>query len=132
MKISSAADETRGQISNEARILSGLSGQGIPALYDAAEDGSSVCLIEEYIPGVSLESFISEHSLSGQEVFSIIEKTADILSVLHTAPGGPILYLDLKPEHLIMKGERLCLIDYGSARRMPRSGNNPDFVVYGT
>lgn len=132
MKISSAADETRGQISNEAKILSELCGQGIPALYDATEDGKSVCLIEEYIPGVSLESFISEHSLSGQEVFSIIEKTADILSVLHTAPGGPILYLDLKPEHLIMKGERLCLIDYGSARRMPRSGKIPDFVVYGT
>lgn len=132
MKIAVAADETRGQISNEARILSELGGQGIPALYDAAEDGNSVCLIEEYIPGVSLESYISEHSLSGREVFSIIEKTADILSILHTAPGGPILYLDLKPEHLIMKGERLCLIDYGSARRMPKSGNNPDFVVYGT
>ena len=110
MKIAAAADETRGQISNEAKILSELCGQGIPALYDATEDGNSVCLIEEYIPGVSLESFISEHSLSGQEVFSIIEKTADILSVLHTAPGGPILYLDLKPEHLIMKGERLIRV----------------------
>ena len=124
------ADSSSGQISNEAGILSRLRFDGIPALYDAAEDDKAVCLIEEYFRGESLNAYLSDHMLSEKEVVGILEQVAGILSYLHTLSWGPLLYLDLKPEHIVVMGDRVGLIDYGISR--VEAGSAQTFQNYGT
>lgn len=127
-----SAESPSGQISNEAQILSGLRYPGIPALYDAAEDENYVCLIEEYFPGTGLESYLTEHLLSEKEISHILTAVCGILTYLHTRPGGPILYLDLKPEHIILSGDRVSLIDYGICRSLQNAHSGKAIPVFGT
>lgn len=126
------ADSPSGQISNEAQILSGLHYPGIPALYDAIEDENFVCLIEEYFPGTGLESYLTEHLLSEKEISRILTAVCGILTCLHTQPDGPILYLDLKPEHIILSGDRVSLIDYGICRSLHEAHSGKENPLFGT
>ncbi len=119
-------------ISNEAQILSGLRYPGIPALYDAAEDEKYVCLIEEYCAGEGLESYLTEHMLPEREIARILAAVCGILSYLHSRPDGPILYLDLKPEHIILSGEKVSLIDYGISRSASAARSGETNPVFGT
>ncbi len=54
----------------------------------------------------------------------------DILDYLHHLSPYPILYQDLKPEHIILCGNQLKLIDFGIASFFTDSGNH--FQLYGT
>ena len=99
---------------------------------DAAEDENYVCLIEEYFPGSGLESYLTEHLLSEKEISHILTAVCGILTYLHTRPGGPILYLDLKPEHIILSGDRVSLIDYGICRSLQNAHSGKAIPVFGT
>lgn len=102
-------------LSYEAKVLCSLRHPGIPILYDYGEDEERICLIEEYIRGVSLEEYLLYHSnISRDWVRQIMTQLCDILSYLHEQPN-PILYQDLKPEHVMIRGDQVILIDYGIA-----------------
>ena len=105
------ADQT--VIHPEAEILRGLRHPGIPILFDYGEDDESICLIEEYVRGPSLQEYFREHtSITVVELSYLMSRLCDILDYLHSQPT-PILYQDLKPEHIIMRGGEPVLIDYG-------------------
>lgn len=104
----------------EAQILASLAHPGIPALYDYGEDEQTICLIEELVTGMSLKEYFLSHDLKIEEIIRIIDKTADILIFLHERKP-PILYQDLKPEHIIINGDDIRLIDYGIARTLTNS-----------
>ena len=89
---------------------------GIPRVYDMEEDMDNYYLVEEYIPGESLEAYLSQQqSISQNLFFTFCEQLCDIFDYLHTQSKVPILYPDLKPEHLILCGSQLKLIDFGIA-----------------
>ena len=54
----------------------------------------------------------------------------DILDYLHHLMPYPILYQDLKPEHIIVCGNQIKLIDFGIASFFTGSGKN--YQIYGT
>lgn len=115
----------------EATLLKNLNHPGIPLIYDIEEDDQNLYIIEEYIQGESLENFVLHHSNISQEL--IIEfgiQLCDILEYLHQLSPYPILYQDLKPEHIIVCGKQLKLVDFGIASFFTGSGNN--FQIYGT
>ena len=102
--------------SYEAETLRSLRHPGIPILYDYGEDEESICLIEEYIRGVSLQEYLLHHSIITRDwSIGILRQVCDILQYLHEQKPTPILYQDLKPEHVIIRGEQVILIDYGIA-----------------
>lgn len=87
----------------------------IPEIYDLEEDESFLYIIEEYIPGESLRALCKHRLLSEKEIFQFIIQISSIISYLHSMPQK-IIYLDLKPENIIVNGENCYLIDFGSAR----------------
>ena len=117
--------------SREADVLKGLRHPGIPVLYDYEEDESSLYLIEEYVRGMPLSDYLDwRNTISAEQICSFIVQLCLIIEYLHSREPFPILYQDLKPDHLYVCEDRLMLIDYGAALFEPRSGTA--FQKFGT
>ena len=116
---------------HEADILKTLRHPGIPVLYDYEELKDEVLLVEEYVQGVALSEYLDWcDSISVEQICSFLVQICGIIAYLHKREPFPVLYQDLKPEHLYLRDGRLVLIDYGAALYAPRSGAT--FQKYGT
>ncbi|MFP3155674.1 serine/threonine protein kinase [Lachnospiraceae bacterium ZAX-1] len=108
----------------EANLLKNLRHSGIPIIYDIEEDESMFYIIEEYIQGESLHAFMQHHgNISQNLAISFGIQLCEILVYLHGQAPKPILYLDLKPEHIILCGNQIKLVDFGIATSVLDTGN---------
>lgn len=115
---------------SEAHLLKSIHHPGIPIIYDLEEDDKNYYLVEEYIQGESIEEFLLHQKIISRTLFfTYCEQLCDIFNYLHTRLSHPILYQDLKPEHIIVCGNQLKLIDFGASSYVTSSGNN--FIRYG-
>ncbi len=115
----------------EAILLKHLNHPSIPSIYDIEEDTSYIYLVEEYIQGDSLDTFVNHQSYISQElILKFAIQLCDIFIYLHNLTPSPILYQDLKPEHILLCGEQLKLIDFGSANFF--LGSDKPFQFFGT
>ncbi|MBQ8518863.1 MAG: serine/threonine protein kinase [Agathobacter sp.] len=109
---------------HEAQLLKSLQHPGIPCLYDIEEDESTYYLIEEYVEGESLEQFLLHQPNISQNTFLDLSlQLCNIFQYLHNLKPSPILYLDLKPEHIIVCGMQIKLIDFNVATFLSNLGN---------
>lgn len=108
----------------EAKLLKSLQHPGIPIIYDVEEDDFNFYLVEEYLEGDSLEVFLLYQSHISQHTFMDFSlQLCDIFQYLHTQRPTPILYLDLKPEHIIVCGMQLKLLDFNVSTYLSSLGN---------
>lgn len=108
----------------EADLLKNLRHPGIPIIYDVEEDETNLYLIEEYIRGESLSAYVqNSDNISQETMIAFGIQLCEILEYLHQQKPHPILYLDLKPEHIILCGNQLKLIDFGISTRIKDQGN---------
>ncbi len=108
----------------EAQLLKTLHHPGIPCLYDIEEDEIAYYLIEEYVEGESLDQFLLHQKQISQNTFlEFSTQLCNIFQYLHTLHPSPILYLDLKPEHIIVCGMQVKLIDFNVATFLSNLGN---------
>ena len=109
---------------NEAQLLKSLQHPGIPCLYDIEENEIAYYLIEEYVEGESLEQFLLHQPNISQSTFLDLGlQLCNIFQYLHSLKPSPILYLDLKPEHIIVCGMQIKLIDFNVATFLTNLGN---------
>lgn len=100
----------------ESIILSQLHHSRIPVMYDWEEDDQNTYLILEYCGGQSLKSLIrTEESISEERILQFSLQICEVIQYLHNQEN-PILYLDLKPDNILVSEQGITLIDYGSAR----------------
>ena len=109
---------------HEAQLLKSLHHPGIPCLYDIEEDEIAYYLIEEFVEGESLEHFLLHQKIISQTTFLDFSlQLCKIFQYLHKLKPSPILYLDLKPEHIIVCGMQIKLIDFNVATFLSNLGN---------
>jgi len=109
---------------HEAQLLKSLHHPGIPCLYDIEEDENFYYLIEEFVEGESLERFLLHQTTISQNVFLDLSlQLCNIFQYLHHQKPSPLLYLDLKPEHIIVCGMQIKLIDFNVATFLSNLGN---------
>ena len=109
----------------EAILLQDLRHPGIPIFYELMEEDTEIIMIEEYVSGVPLHQYLLYNQKISQETFlNFAIQICEIVSYLHFHESGPIVYLDMKPEHIIVCGNRLKIIDFGIANFLPISGKN--------
>lgn len=102
----------------ETDVLKSLKHPGIPIIYDIEEDSKYYYIIEEYIQGESLKAImLNQKFISNQCIIQYAIQICDIIQYLHHQKPAAILYLDLKPEHVIISGNHIKLLDFGTARR---------------
>lgn len=105
---------------------------GIPKIYAINEDHNTLTVIEEYLPGETLESRLNNPApFNDNEVYTILHSICRILSSLHFATP-PIVHRDIKPSNIILSGdERVFLIDYNAAKYSDSSSES-DTTLLGT
>jgi len=106
----------------EANLIKNLKHSGIPIIYDIDEDENSICIIEEYISGKSMTSFMLEkQQLSLKAICQFGIQICDILEYLHSnekesEKNECILHLDLKPDNIMINDDNIIkIIDYDNA-----------------
>lgn len=86
-----------------------------PGIHDAFCDNDNIYIVSEYVRGTALSSICRQGGLSKEVALSIALRICDALTYLHEMPQT-MLYLDLKPDNIIMDDEGLPhLIDFGIA-----------------
>jgi eukaryotic-like serine/threonine-protein kinase len=100
----------------ESIILSQLHHSRIPVMYDWEEDDQNTYLIMEYCDGQSLKSLIrASGAISEERILQFSLQICEVIQYLHNQEN-PILYLDLKPDNILVCEQEITVIDYGSAR----------------
>ena len=119
------------QLLKEADLLKNLNHPGIPLIYDIDEDDRFFYMIEEFIQGDSLEDLIlRQETIPEEQLINYGIQICAVLDYLHHLSPYPILYQDLKPEHIILCGNQIKIIDFGIASFITVFGKN--FQLYGT
>lgn len=99
----------------EADILKNLSHPLIPIIYDLERDKSYSYIIMEYLEGISLKTYRKEHEMTKQQIQKTALQICGIMNYLHGLEP-PLLYLDLKPENLMVcKDGCIKIVDFGAS-----------------
>ncbi len=107
-------DITARQVMQEVQILKNLRHPGIPLIYDVEEDEKYSYIIEEYLEGKSLKAYrLERESIREKEILHLIIPICELIQYLHECEN-PIVYLDLKPENIMVCGNSLKLVDFGA------------------
>lgn len=115
----------------EAKLLNHLKHPRIPIVYDVEEDEKFYYIIEEYVEGESLEALMLHSSFITQSfIYQTIWEISEVLSYLHHIMPVPVIYQDLKAEHVILGRNGVKLIDFGIASYLDEEGCK--FQNYGT
>ena len=114
----------------EARILQQCHHPSIPIIYDILEFDTQTCIVEEFIEGETLRQYIlRRRSLSDSLLLEFSTQLCELLQYLHH-PSRGILYLDLKPDNLLISDYRMKLVDFGSA--IYRGEQSKQQMIFGT
>lgn len=122
----------------EAHLLKSLSHSSIPIIYDIEEDEEYIYIIEEYARGKSLQEYLLYHdSISQEYMMQIGIRLCDVFAYLHSRTPHPVCYKDLKPEHIIVCGDSVKIVDFGIASYIAGQGTGCQpkgdaFAGYGT
>ena len=109
--------------------LQKISHPNIPVVYEVAQDGSRVLVLEEFIDGTTIAEALKTQTYAEAEAVSIVMELCGVLAVLHSLG---IIHRDIKPENVMIDREgRVKLIDYGAAR-FYKSYQVNDTVIIGT
>ncbi len=88
-----------------------------PVIYELAEDDSGLTLIEEYLPGDTLQEILDRDGVfTEDEVIGLLLQLCRIISALHHREP-PIIHRDIKPSNIIISPDNvLKLLDFNTAK----------------
>lgn len=131
IKVISKTHPLQSQFRLEANLLKSLSHPAIPVVYDIDEDDTFLYIIEEYVEGESLQDYLLYHDNISQEyIMQLGIRLCEVLTYLHTRRPNPVFYQDLKPEHIIVYGNSVKIVDFGIASYITIQGKK--IQQYGT
>ncbi|NEO31277.1 MAG: serine/threonine protein kinase [Symploca sp. SIO3C6] len=123
----------------EAQVLQSLNHPRIPRYRDYfcldLQTGAQISwfgLVQQYIPGVSLQEFIeSGKRLTQKQAKKIATEILQILVYLHQL-SPPVLHRDIKPSNLILtENKQVYLVDFGAVQAQA-AVTGVTFTVVGT
>ncbi|MBW2255921.1 MAG: serine/threonine protein kinase [Deltaproteobacteria bacterium] len=123
-------------IEREANVLRQLSNPGIPRLYETfllgKGPGRALCIVEEFVDGMTLNDEMATHRFEESEVIVILEDLLAILQYLHGL-SPPVIHRDIKPQNVMRAGDgHLVLVDFGAVRDVIRDPDLGGSTVAGT
>lgn len=104
---------------------------GVPGIIDFYEENGVLTLIEEYIPGETLQERMNTSSFEQGTVNEWIINLCEILERLHLSTP-PIIHRDIKPSNIIItQYDKIVLLDFNAAKHY-HGERSKDTVLLGT
>ena len=112
--------------------LKNVQSKYFPQIYQLVSQEDSVLLLEEYLPGETLQAKLEgEKKLTGEEITGYICAICEALQSLHNT-NPAIVYRDLKPENvMITPDNQLKIVDFDASREY-KEEQSRDTVILGT
>src|SRR4051812_20484954 len=107
--------EATARLKREARTAAQLYHPSIATIHSIEQDGDHIFIVEEFVEGESLTKVIRRGGLSEAEICRIGRAVADALAEAH-AKG--IVHRDIKPDNIIVSGNRVKVLDFGIAKQV--------------
>src|ERR1700692_460176 len=111
--------EATARLKREARTAAQLYHPSIATIHSIEQDGDHIFIVEEFVEGEPLTKVISRGGLSESEICRIVRDVADALAEAH-AKG--IVHRDIKPDNIIVAGNRVKVLDFGIAKQVGIEG----------
>src|SRR4051794_3811079 len=111
--------EAIARLRREARTAAQLYHPSIATIHSIEQDGDHIFIVEEFVEGESLTRVIRRGGLSEAEISRIARAVADALAEAH-AKG--IVHRDIKPDNIIVAGNRVKVLDFGIAKQVGVAG----------
>lgn len=103
----------------------------IPNILSYETDDDITTIVEEYISGMPLDSYIKDKQLSEPEIINLISQICDGIKTLHIQ-NPPIIHKDLKPSNILVSTDGIVkIIDFDAARKYS-NGADTDTCHLGT
>jgi serine/threonine protein kinase len=104
-------------VSRECDALIRCPHPALPRLLADGRTGTPPYLVQEYLDGPTLDCAIEDAPLTAEETIAV---AAQLTAVIRTLHQGGLAHVDLKPDNVILRDGRPCLLDLGSARDLGR------------
>lgn len=106
-------------------ILKNLQHPLLARIVDILDNGDVVYIVEDYVQGQNLESYLAEHGkadeATGRKWFVDL---CGVLQYLHQQEPNPIIYRDMKPSNIMLQPDgTIKLIDFGIAWEAKKTQN---------
>ena len=125
-------DDIISRFQREARTTSTLNHPNIVTIFDVGEDHKQHFIAMEYLPGRTLQDFLTENYNFMLE--EIIDVFIQIASALDHAHSKGVIHRDIKPDNVkVLQDNVVKLMDFGIAGLENRSSNlTQDGTILGT
>jgi len=109
------ADDFRERFLRESRMAAAISHPHIVTVYDAGEADGMLFIAMQYVEGTDLGKLLRRAGpLEPSEAVFLLSQVASALDAAH-AHG--MVHRDVKPENVLISGERCYLTDFGATKR---------------
>lgn len=116
----------------EIELLKKLDHRHLLSIVDVINTEDTFLIVMDYIDGKSLDYYLSDGPCRQEDVIEWAKQLCDVLGYLHKC-NPPIIYRDLKPGNIMLKGNgEITLIDFGAAREFKQNAKSSDTVCLGT
>lgn len=126
--------EATDAFNREVTILTKLTHQHLPRLYQHFSDAECWYMVMDYIEGETLEKYLERHKQMPfrlEEVLDIGTILCNVLGYLHSNQPA-IIFRDLKPANIMLtSGGYVYVIDFGIARQF-KPGQPKDTIPFGS
>lgn len=109
------------------QALQTIAHPNIPTVYEVAQDGSHVAVLEEFIDGATIVEVLKTQTYAEAEAARIVVELCGALAALHSMG---IIHRDIKPENVMIdRNGTVKLIDYNAARFYKSYQVNDTFII---
>jgi serine/threonine-protein kinase len=129
------ADDSAERFLREARTLASLRHPHIVRVYDYGEQGDLRYIVQELLPGPTLQQELLDLQLRGTApaLATVEQVVAQVAGALDYAHGRGVVHRDLKPANLIRNSDgAIVLADFGIARVAEEQGQTRTGMIVGT
>ncbi len=117
-------EEAIARMRREARVAAQLNHPNIATIHSFEEIGQRLFIVMEFVDGQPLTKLIQRGPIAEAELCRIGGAVADALAEAH-AKG--IVHRDIKPDNIVVSGNRVKVLDFGIAKKLevPAGSNDP-------
>ena len=113
LNLQNASEKTKQRFFNEARAMSQLHHSNIVQIHDVGSHGGVYYIVMDYIEGISLREYMKNQRMTIRKSCQFMQQIIHAVALAHK---HKIAHRDLKPSNLLVKDNKIYLMDFGLAK----------------